>query len=223
MHIVYVYPSLVCYVYKLKPSYDRNIRCCMTACTRRTAISHARCDAARRSLSMIRLPRPPPLRLGLQPRPAAAALCLGLPRARKMAAPDTPETAQLPASPAAARRLPPPAAPAPVREGARAHAPRRPPQTPSTTICTASARRPTPGQRCFPPAPAPPGATTWASRRRPTACSTSSGAGMAVLMGAVWGWLGCMRLAALDAVMRRALAAPLLLSLFPHIKRHKDV
>jgi hypothetical protein len=161
-------------------------RCCGTACTRRTAMSHARCDAARRSLSTIRPPRPPPRRRRLQPRPAAAALCPDLPRACMMAEPDTPETAQLPASLAATRRQPPPALPAPVGEGARARAPRRPPQA-SVTTCTASARRPTPGRRCSPPALARPGATAWASRRRPTGCSTSSGAMTAVLRGAVWG------------------------------------
>jgi hypothetical protein len=64
-----------------------------------------------------------PLRLGLQPRPAAAAFCPGMPRAYKVAEPDTPETAQLPASRAARRRLPPPAVSAPVREGAHSRAP----------------------------------------------------------------------------------------------------
>jgi hypothetical protein len=78
----------------------------------------------------------------------------------------------------------------------------------SSCFCTPS-RSFTPS----PPAQAPPRAAPWASRRRPTACSTSSGAMTAVLRRAVWGSLGCMVLAALDAVMRRARAAPLLVLL----------
>jgi hypothetical protein len=79
----------------------------------------------------------------------------------------------------------------------------------SSCFCTTSR-----GSTPSPLAPVPPGAALWASQRRPTACSTSSGAvPLAVLSGAVWGSLGCMGRAALDAVMRRVRAALLLLLL----------